>query len=383
MAKKKILSVLITCFLVSVLSGCWDYRRLDQTATVMGIGIDPVGKNDYQVTFQIPSMPGVLSGGGADSSQGGGGPSATTINITVKGQTLGNAITYAQEHLDRTFFFGNLQTIVLNEKLTPSQTEEVLTEMLRNSRIPNTASLISTTNTAESILGSKEITDEPVSIFLRNTVRNVQSKGFEEPIPMWVYFRNTYGKGITPIMPRVFTDEQGKIIFNGLSVYQNFTWKGDLDRNQARGFNWTVGKVGNMQLAMKDQDQKPIILNVTNEKAHLTWKKKNGQYQLYATINAEGLLVQDPSKGMKFVTEAVVKKAQQEAEAEVKKEVMTTFKKFQNWGTDPYGYGRMVFIQNVHLFQRDQLSTNWIDVFKDSDLHVFVKMKIRGKGELL
>lgn len=382
MTKTRILlRLLIGCCLISVLSGCWDYRRLDQTATVMGIGIDPFGKNKYQVTFQIPSMPGVLSGG--SSSSQGGAPPATTINITTKGQSLGNTITYAQEHLDRSFFFGNLQSIVLNEKLSTTQMQEVLTEMLRNSRIPNTASLITTTNTAKDILTSKEITDEPVAIFLRNSVRNVKSKGFETPIPLWVFFRNTYGMGITPVTPRVFTDDTGKIIFDGLSIFNKFQLKGDLSRSQARGYNWVLNRVGKMQLAMKDDEGRPIVVKITRDKAHMAWKKMNGQYELYANIKAEGIVVQEPSRGTEEVTQSVINKMQKDAEKEIEQEVNASYKKFKNWGTDPYGYGRMVMIQNIHLFKKDQLSTRWIDEFKNSQLHVNVKMKLKGKGELL
>ncbi len=380
--KRFILFVLLGLMLFPVLSGCWDYRRIDETAMVMGLGVDPVGKSNYQITFQVPSMPGVLSGGEGAASSGGGAPPATTINITVTGGAFGEAISKAQERLDRTLFFGNLQSIVLNKQLGQNRTEDLLTELLRNSRIPNTASLFLTKDTALGVLSSKEITDEPVSIFLRNSVRNIKSTGFEEPVPLWVYFRNTFGLGITPVVPRVYSDPEGKLIFDGLSVYQNFKWMGDLTREQARGYNWTVGKVKIMQLMVQDHN-KPIVVDISHDKAHLSWKKIEGRYHLYVDVQAEGIILQDPSKGMDYVTMQEENQMRKKVQKEISTEIRSAFKSFQGWGTDPYGFGRLILIQNPHLFRQDVLSNNWIQDFKDSQLHVRVHMAIKGKGELL
>lgn len=378
--KRLIIQVLLGCIILPVLAGCWDYRRIDQTAMVMGIGIDPKGKLGYEVTFQIPSMPSVLTGAGQESS--GGSAPAPTINITVDAESLGNAVSTAQEHLDRNLFFGNLQSIIINKNLNQIQTRAALTELLRNSRIPNTASLFLTKNTALSVLASKEITDEPVSIFLRDSVRNLKTSGFEQPIPLWVYFRNTFGFGITPVVPRVYSDPEGKLIFDGLSVYENFKWKGDLSRKEARGYNWAIGRVKNMQLMVQDAEN-PIVFDISRAKSHLGWKKENGQYQLYVNVTAEGLLIQDPSKGAQVVSHKQMMYMEHRAEEEIAQEITSAFQEFQDWGTDPYGFGRTILIEDPHQFQRDQLSKNWIEYYKDSKLHVNVQMTVRGKGELL
>lgn len=378
--KRLVIQILLGCLLLTVLAGCWDYRRIDQTAMVMGIGIDPNGKLGYTVTFQIPSMPSVLTGAGQQSS--GGAPPAPTINITVNGDSLANAITVAQEHLDRNLFFGNLQSIILNQNLSHVQTQAILTEILRNSRVPNTASLFLTSDPTLSVLTSKEITDEPVSIFLRDSVRNIKTSGFEQPVPLWVYFRNAFGFGITPVVPRVYSDNDGKLIFNGLSIYENFKWKGDLTRQEARGYNWAIGNVKMMQLMVQDEE-KPIVFDINRAKSKLNWRKQNGQYQLYVTVKAEGILIQDPTRGAQAVSHKDMMHMEHRAEEEIKAEIMSAFQKFQGWGTDPYGFGRMVLVQNPQLSKQDNLAKNWIEYFKDSRLHVTVNMTVKGKGELL
>ncbi|WEG14372.1 Ger(x)C family spore germination protein [Pullulanibacillus sp. KACC 23026] len=381
MTKRKLVLQLCTCILlVLVLSGCWDYRRLDQTATVIGFAIDPDDGHSFQITFQIPSMPGVLSGGTSDPSSESTEP-PTTINIKVKSDTMGSAIAKAQEHLDRTLFFGNLQSIVLNEELTSDQTKEILTEVFRNSRIPNTASLFITPDSAEGILTSPEITDEPVSIFLRSRVRDVKTSGFERPIPLWVFFRDVYGYGISEVLPLVNLDQSKKLIFSGISVFNKYTWKGDLIEDEARGYSWGVSKVQKMQMVVQDSDH-PTGVEVVRNHAHLSYRKINGRYQLYMVIKAEGNIVQNPTEGDQVITPQVLNRIQEETQKRIKEEVFSTFKKVQGWKVDPYGFGRLVMLHDSQLFRNDQLFTRWDDVFSDSDLHVTVNFKITGKGEL-
>ncbi|HET6872666.1 MAG TPA: Ger(x)C family spore germination protein, partial [Sporolactobacillaceae bacterium] len=322
--RRLILKGIVAFFLLSVLSGCWDYRRLDQTAMVMGIAVDPApGEKGYQVTFQLPSMPGVLSGAGAGGAGGGQSPPAPTMNIVVTALSLGNAVSDAQEHLDRTLFFGNLQTIVMNEKLKKEEFQECLTELLENSRIPNTASLFISRGSAKGIFESKEIQDEPVAIFLRNSVRDVKSRGFEQPIPLWVFFRNIYGFGINPVVPRVYSNSQGKIIFEGLGIFKGYQWERDLTLKQARGYNWVSGNVEKMQLMIQNGD-KPIVIEVSHDKAKMRWKKINGRYHLYADINAEALLVQEPSMGEATVNKKAFNNIQRRASEEIKQEILST-----------------------------------------------------------
>jgi spore germination protein KC len=381
--RRLILQGSVALLLLMVLSGCWDYRRLDQTAMVMGIAVDQaVGQKGYQVTFQLPSMPGVLSGAGAGGAGGGESKPAPTMNIVVTALSLGNAVANAQERLDRTLFFGNLQAVVLNEKLKKKEIQECLTELLRNSRIPNTASLFISVGSGRGVFESKEIQDEPVAIFLRNSVRGVKTRGFEQPIPLWVFFRNIYGKGISPVVPRVVSNKEGKIIFEGLGIFKGYEWKGDLSRKQARGYNWVSGNVENMQLMIQDGGA-PIVIDISHDKANTKWKKINGRYHLYADIKTDGLVVQDPSMGTQRINGKMYETIQRRASAEIKEEILSTFKRFQKLGVDPYGYGRMVLLGDPSLFRQDKLTTQWDNKFTDSVFHVTVHMRLRGKGELM
>jgi Ger(x)C family germination protein len=270
----------------------------------------------------------------------------------------------------------------MNEKLKKEEFQECLTELLENSRIPNTASLFISRGSARGIFESKEIQDEPVAIFLRNSVRDVKSRGFEQPIPLWVFFRNVYGFGINPVVPRVYSNSQGKIILEGLGVFKGYQWKEDLTRKQARGYNWVSGNVQKMQLMIQDGD-KPIVIEIRQDKAKMRWQKVNGRYHLYADIKADALLVQDPYMGGRTVNKKDFNNIQRRASEEIKQEILSTSKIFKKLGVDPYGYGRMVLVGNPSLFRQDILKSNWKDEFKDSVFHVNVQLKLRGKGELM
>jgi len=94
---KKILLILI-CML---LSGCSNYRELNNLAAIISVGVDKGKEDGYRVTFQVVN-PGQLT------KTGGNSPGLPLINYPIEGETLNDAYRKSSAYIPREIITSHL-----------------------------------------------------------------------------------------------------------------------------------------------------------------------------------------------------------------------------------------------------------------------------------
>lgn len=104
-------------------TGCWNAIPIGHRALIQILSVDPAqGVNLRWTFFQAnPTALAQMGSGGGAASPGGGTTSDQVVPIAVEAASLGDAFRRAQDMTSRDLYLGQLQQIVLSERLTALQ----------------------------------------------------------------------------------------------------------------------------------------------------------------------------------------------------------------------------------------------------------------------
>jgi spore germination protein KC len=139
---KKSLIIAILC-LALFLSGCGNYRDLNEFDLVAGMAIDEA-EEGYQVTLELIDLGGSMQEG------------VKSYTVSLEGATVPQALQQAKTMLSRQFHYGNMEVIVISQALAQQGIASLLDGFLRNVDIRETIQLaISLDDTASEIFAAK------------------------------------------------------------------------------------------------------------------------------------------------------------------------------------------------------------------------------------
>src|SRR5512138_1425561 len=161
---RRILILLLTVNMI-FLSGCWNYRELDNMLMVAGMALD-TGKEGfkYHATFEL-----------LDLSQGKTGSKL----LETEGDSLFECARNAIGKTKKKLFFSHCKLVVISNQLASEGVAPLFDFLMRDSepRI-NLDIIVSKENTAGDILQQKPVTDQLVSIEISDQLKqNTASLG--------------------------------------------------------------------------------------------------------------------------------------------------------------------------------------------------------------
>ncbi len=123
-SKKIIFVIMIICFLFTLI-GCYDYKEIEQTIIVLGIGIDKdINTGEYEVSAEILNTDEL-------SAQ----PSLNTQVISYKGKTIYEAMNNLINISSQEIYFTNAQILVIGEELGKEGLYQVVDSLINNNDI--------------------------------------------------------------------------------------------------------------------------------------------------------------------------------------------------------------------------------------------------------
>lgn len=115
---------LLVCFIL-LLSGCYDYRELNDMSIVSGIGIDYVD-SEYHVSLEI-----------TNSSKDGSSTEIETVIVTGKDSNISEAFNKAKNMSDKDVYLEHIELLVVGESLAKKGLNDCLDYIIRDTKINN------------------------------------------------------------------------------------------------------------------------------------------------------------------------------------------------------------------------------------------------------
>lgn len=230
---KKIIILVITCFL---LSGCYDYKELNDVAIVSGAAISYKHKK-YEVTLET-----IVT----KKSDSGQSEESKTMLFTGKGPTPATAFNNTLASVDKKASFSHLQIVLLDESVAKSSIKHISNYLFRDIHINNTFYYILAKDVdAKKILKTK-IKNEPI---VTNALMDLfDNENDKELLDYHNEFDNLYAKLKSNkediIIPSV-TLKDNKIAYGNYGIFKKDKLVDYLSSTESKTYNLLCSKVAN------------------------------------------------------------------------------------------------------------------------------------------
>ncbi|MCL6518079.1 Ger(x)C family spore germination protein [Alicyclobacillus sp.] len=370
------------CFAVLAtlpLAGCWDYQRINFREQVIGVGIDPVeGRSDlYRFTFQSPVFT-PAQRGGAGQTSGEANSTANYRNLSVVAAGFNEAVTRAQDQTDRALFLGNLETIVINRRLTTAQIQTLLGELVRTMQTGSTTVLVASDGPAAEVLAIRRDT-APAEMINRydDVVKQVAHKTRSM---LWEFWRDYLTEGQEPVIGMVCA-EGDHVDFAGTLLFSGTRPVDELGVDDTLAYQLLVGKARRFTLRFTNGEH-PFSLYFLRSHTRLQcdWRQP-GQDLLSAHVKLQAILIQDDQRWTHAISREQLRRYEEIAAQDLARRLNRTLAQLQRDGVDVAGFGRRVLYAHPEL--EHQLDQRWPDRFPRAQRDIRVEVHILQKGRIV
>ena len=379
---KKILIILT----LLLLTGCYNYRELNDLAIISAFGIDKVD-DEFLVTVQVVDTNKI----GSDTTSTGEFPK--TIIYERKGKTIQEALRLMILESPRRLYAEHTQLLLFSEEIAKNELPNIIDYFYRDpeSRKEYQVAVIKNT-TANKILKTLTPLD---TIGADNIVSSIESNNTYLGELIAVTFSQLLDMYLNPnieismptlelvdISEKDNTDQlkdpdaNNKIMLNGSSVFKDNSLIGYLTIKESLALNFIKNEVENTIISHSCSEKKHIVYEIMNTDTNVSPLKKEKGIDItikgnatIAEINCDYNLTKP-----KDIIE-IEKKLNQEIENIISTSVRSINEKYH---TDVFGFRDLYYKSNYKFYQT--IKDNWNETIEDIKLSVKSKVKITEKG---
>ncbi|XRG79460.1 Ger(x)C family spore germination protein [Rossellomorea sp. GAMAL-10_SWC] len=379
MRKYRYKRILINTFfylsLLTLLSGCWSSKPIEDLNIIVGSSIDMDGEGKIKSTLQYV-VPEAMT-----TKSGGASPTKPYINVIGEGISLepsGWETTLKREG----FIFGAHQKcVVISDELARKINLRELTDLyFRDIDIRGSTLIFIGKGKASQALETSEPNVIPalriVEIANQSLTSEIVSK-----TPL-IKIGGLMNSGTSFLLQLLETTDKG-VMFAGGAIFNGKKNKmiGTLDKQEVEGINWITaqGKGGAVKAFTKKSDG-PTWFQIESMKSKVTPHIKGDKISFDVKIESEGRIAEYWNPKLRpLFDEKNVTIAEKATEKEVTRIVENVTKKLQDeYKTDVAGFGNEVRIQYPKQWKK--MSKNWDERFSKAKINYDVRILIRDYG---
>ncbi len=383
MINKRLTILALLIFVVLILSGCADYKEIDETTLIKGIGIDLTEDEQIKYSLQIiqPS-PNVSQG----ESQN-GATSSGAVTISVVGETIDEASRKTISLTGRTPYYGHSELIVINEKVAKKGLQKYLDYLVRKHDIRGTSIMVFVKESANKILNSKHVLQKISAIGIQHSVNGMNQMGYNITTDLFQFMTALESKTIDPVggiisltknlssdknLPQEILASFGGVIFKGDKLVDWLTPK------ETRGYNWVkepkeVKGPVIIQVPGKDKTQK-VSIEVKNSATKIRPVIENNKIKMEIKIKSLGFVIENMTPEIQIEDKKFRKFLNKMFRQTVKNEIEKTIQKSKQNGADIFGFAQVLNRKYPKKYQ--QVSREWDSILKDLEVDILIDAEI-------
>lgn len=374
---KKIASSLLILLLLIPLSGCWDYRGLDELTIVTGVAIDKKPEEDiYQLTYEIVDLIEPIKEKGPNRKL-----------IESEGKTIFEAVRNAKRRVSNKLYFGHSELIIICEEIARNEDLNVVLDFFtRDSECRETINVVvSQEKTARDIIASEGIghtvvTNEILEILEDD--KKITSSILSVELYRLFNIMGAEGKELAlPAFHIVQNDGKPTAETNGTAVFKDNKLVGFLSPEESKYFLFIVNEIEGGIFTVASSGQRPdISFEIYNNDTNLSFEYKDEKLKIKIKTTTV-VFLGEFMRQFAPLDEKELNALEETAEKELEDKIRNVVKKLQTeFGSDIFGFGNMIYKKDFRLWR--QLKDNWDEHFKSLDLEVEADIRIMNTATI-
>jgi len=389
--KRKILIFCIYLLLLSITTGCWARKELNELAIAVAMGIDKVD-DQYLITVQIVNPAEIASNKGA-------GRSTPVVIFQEKGDTIFETLRKMTTNSPRKVYLAHIRMVIFGEEIAREGIRKTLDFFSRDHEFrPDFNITVAKDSRAEDIL--KVLTSlEPIPA---NKLYNALETSEKVWAPsMSVTFDALDAKlsseGDNPVLTSVYRtskkqsggtkqnvediDPPVRLKYNGLAVFKDEKLVGWLNESESKGVNYALGEVKNTITTYTCPQEGKFSLEVLRTKTDLHTNMTNNEPKGTIKLDVEANVADVECAGLDLNKVRTIYDLEKRAEKDIKDLIIAAMEAAQQkYQTDIFGFGDALHRSEPESWK--ELKKDWNQRFANMPVTVDVQVKIHHTGTI-
>jgi len=380
--KKKLLLLIF----ILLLSGCGNYRELNNMAIVTGVGIDKID-DKYELSFLIANSP-------KSQTSSKEGEAQTTV-YSAKGKTLSEASGRINYRSPKQLYFGHINVIIISEDIGKDGFFKISDYFLRHYESRKKFFLMqSKKDKPKDILKIVSPLESFPSGSIATLIKsNQETQSVVETVDYSSFIERILEKGYDPILPVITisgnkkkgedmkniesTEPEAFLKLNSIAIYKDDKFKGYEPFKYGQAIN---------------------VMNNHNNELKTTFKYKNSHISFNSETMKSKINIKSPKEidininGKGYLTEVnisdnienpkTIKKMEKALNKSIKKNIEETIDLMQNkYHSDVFGFGNKIYKKYPDKWKK--IEKNWDNTyFPNLKTNVKVNIIINSSGAL-
>ena len=362
--------------LLFIMTGCWNYRELNQLALITTMAIDLTEEGDYKVS--------VLIANGKNNQTNTREGQSQTVVYSGKGKTISRAFREINLQIPKIPYIGHLGVVVVSEEVAKEGMRGVLDYLLRNPESVKRFYLImAKDDSAEDVI--KVLS--PLETFPGQSITtNISLSNEQEAISTAInyskFVENLLKVGKDPSIPTISisgdpdkgssdknlesSDIKSKIKLGPVALFKGDKLVYIASKTESRGMNIVTNQVDEMIIEYECGDGN-IVVSMKNKKLLAT-----------VSVTSEGA-IQELTCDKNIQKNEVILEIEKKVEKKVKKNIKNAIEVTQEHSSDIFGVGNLFYKKYPNYFKN---LDNWHDKYKTVSFDYKVDIKLNTKGSV-
>ncbi|OEF95633.1 Ger(x)C family spore germination protein [Desulfuribacillus alkaliarsenatis] len=358
--------LIIVCMVI-LLTGCWNYKDIDELGIITGLAIDEGENKNYLITVKIV----------IPKEQEEMDPESKILEM--EGETIFDSVRNMIMIFPKKLYFPHMDIVIISEKVAEKGIVHTLDFLMRDAepRI-STKVLIAKDSTASKILKHERIFTGIHSYEIESMLESQSNLAKAPKVSFHQLINNIVSEGISATLPVIQTEHFNKrdfSIIQGTAIFKQDILVGYLDENQTKTFLFITDQIDGGLIIIENiegQADTNIALEILETGTKLT-PEYNGQLEIQIDVSGQVALA-EVSREYREIDEEMLEAVKREANKKLEQDIVDLIKMIQaDYGADVFGFGNLVKTKN-HKVWRD--IENWEEEFRNLSVNVEVDLEI-------
>lgn len=372
--------------IVFCLTGCWNYRELNQLAITSGIAIDKED-DEYVMTIMIANSK--KPGNGSDSNQ----PSTTVYE--GRGKTMYEAIKHASLNSSKQIYLGHIDILLFSEEVAKNDIQYVIDFIFRYPQTRNNflLGLVRNDKAGDVLKIATPLETFPSQNIVRNLETTDKLQGIIYTVDYNQFVKNMIDEGINPVLPGISivgdveegnkeeniqqSEPSAYLKLEPMALFKGNQFVGWTNENESKGINILNNQIDTLGVIVPCEGGN-VVTEVLDLKSSFEVNAKENKVKI--KISGVGG-VQELSCKLDLTNNKIIEEIQAKDNEEIAKYVKEAIQKAQELKTDVFGFGNMVYKKEPTYFK--EIKDRWNDeVFPTLQPEIEVNLDLVIKGAI-
>ena len=379
---KKMIFIIPIIFL---LTGCYNYREINELAIVSGVSIRKVD-NEIELTTEVINP--------KKEQDASSGEEPEFIIYTSRAKSVQEAIRKMIKESPRKMYGAHIEILVIDEGIAREYLMDILDSFARNPEIRSEFKVL--VGKSDDILKITTPLEKISSENIRNSLENNNKYlGFANVVTYHELISNVLNPNIELVLPVLSmkgnvnlgedkenisnTSVKATSIIDGMAIFRNNKLIGYLTEEESLTYNILRDSVKNFFIRTSGHDNEYIVHEIIRLSSKMEFDKNKNEMKITLTGKSA---ISEVNEKIDLENLEEVSKLEKELNQELKKMVERSILSIQKkYNSDIFGFGDVIYKSYPKYFQKikDEFKQ---DGFQNMKVNVSVKIKGQEKGNL-